>query len=148
MRVAIVLAILAIFLSLGGCSQKRHVAYVEPLPALPPSSRDTEPATITTKTYANVESSLSDTRSVGRQPPSVPDRKRVTREAVSPRGDTPSLASNKDWSARIITPSVARESEVKFATVQEKAERVGVENLTEVDIEGLSYNQIRQLRGY
>ena len=35
-----------------------------------------------------------------------------------------------------------------FASIQAKAERVGVEHLTQADIEGLSYDQIQELRGY
>lgn len=35
-----------------------------------------------------------------------------------------------------------------FELAQAKAERIGVENLTEDDIEGLSFDQIQELRGY
>jgi hypothetical protein len=43
---------------------------------------------------------------------------------------------------------VGQEAEGKFKAAQAKAARVGVENLTEKDIEGLSFEQIKQLRGY
>ena len=36
----------------------------------------------------------------------------------------------------------------KFKAAQAKAEKVGVHKLTQEDIEGLSYEQIKQLRGY
>ena len=39
-------------------------------------------------------------------------------------------------------------AEAKFKTAQAKAQRDGVETLTQKDIEGLSLEQIKQLRGY
>jgi hypothetical protein len=39
-------------------------------------------------------------------------------------------------------------SETKFKAAQGKAQRDGVETLTQKDIEGLSLEQIKQLRGY
>jgi hypothetical protein len=44
--------------------------------------------------------------------------------------------------------AVKQDSEVKFKTAQAKAKRDGVQTLTQKDIEGLSYEQIKQLRGY
>ena len=44
--------------------------------------------------------------------------------------------------------SVETESESKFKAAQTKAEKVGIHKLTQEDIEGLSYEQIKQLRGY
>ena len=38
--------------------------------------------------------------------------------------------------------------EAKFKAAQEKANRDGVQTLTQGDIEGLSYDQIKELRGY
>jgi hypothetical protein len=39
-------------------------------------------------------------------------------------------------------------AEAKFEAVQVKAKKLGVHQLTQEDIEGLSYDQIKQLRGY
>ena len=39
-------------------------------------------------------------------------------------------------------------AEAKFKTAQAKAQKNGVETLTHEDIEGLSIEQIKQLRGY
>lgn len=44
--------------------------------------------------------------------------------------------------------AVKQDSEVKFKAAQTKAKRDGVQMLTQKDIEGLSYEQIKQLRGY
>jgi hypothetical protein len=46
------------------------------------------------------------------------------------------------------TGEVKQDSEVKFKAAQAKAKRDGVQTLTQKDIEGLSYEQIKQLRGY
>ena len=43
---------------------------------------------------------------------------------------------------------VGQEAEAKFKAAQTKATKVGVENLTQRDIDGLSFEQIKQLRGY
>jgi hypothetical protein len=44
--------------------------------------------------------------------------------------------------------SVDAQTESKFKAAQAKAEKVGVQELTQEDIEGLSAEQIKQLRGY
>jgi hypothetical protein len=43
---------------------------------------------------------------------------------------------------------VKQDPDARFKAVQAKAKRVGVERLTQKDIEGLSPEQIKQLRGY
>ena len=43
---------------------------------------------------------------------------------------------------------VGAEADTKFQAAQAKARRDGVETLTQKDIEGLSLEQIKQLRGY
>ena len=44
-------------------------------------------------------------------------------------------------------PGVVGEEAAKFKAAQERAAKVGVENLTKKDIDGLSYEQIKELRG-
>jgi len=44
--------------------------------------------------------------------------------------------------------AVDRKSEAKFKAAQAKAEKLGVHKLTGQGIEGLSREQLRQLRGY
>ena len=46
------------------------------------------------------------------------------------------------------TDSVETEADSKFKAAQAKAAKVGVQKLTQEDIEGLSNEQIKQLRGY
>jgi hypothetical protein len=47
-----------------------------------------------------------------------------------------------------LTGAVEPRVDVKFKAAQAKAKRDGVQNLTQKDIEGLSHEQIKQLRGY
>jgi hypothetical protein len=50
--------------------------------------------------------------------------------------------------ATIHTGNVAQELEARFKSAQAKATKVGVENLTKEDIDGLSSAQLKELRGY
>lgn len=50
--------------------------------------------------------------------------------------------------ARPAAAPVKPDPDARFKAVQAKAKRVGVERLTQKDIEGLSPEQIKQLRGY
>jgi len=52
-----------------------------------------------------------------------------------------------DWGA-LVASDAGGNAEMRFDLAQAKADRIGVENLTEADIEGLSFNQIQELRGY
>jgi hypothetical protein len=54
------------------------------------------------------------------------------------------LKDSKAKCRDIIGPGVA----AKFEAAQAKAKKNGVETLTRDDIDGLSYEQIKQLRGY
>ena len=49
---------------------------------------------------------------------------------------------------KIRTDNVEQELVAKFKAAQAKATRVGVENLTKEDIDGLSSAQLKELRGY
>jgi hypothetical protein len=72
-----------------------------------------------------------------------------------PRSNTPPHAAANGQQPRstmaktaAATSAVEQDSNVKFKAAQAKAKRDGVQTLTQKDIEGLSYEQIKQLRGY
>jgi hypothetical protein len=46
------------------------------------------------------------------------------------------------------TDAVEQKSEATFRAAQAKAEKLGVHKLTQQDIDGLSREQLKQLRGY
>jgi hypothetical protein len=114
MRVAVLVAVLTMFVCLGGCARNAEVAYVDP-PPTPPHSY----ASATSTTPAPTQLQQRGSRS------------------------TPSA----HWNTIVVTNAVEK-AEPLFDRVEAKAEIVGVENLTQADIKGLSYDQIRKLRGY
>ena len=116
MRVAVILALLTIFVSLVGCARKPDVTYVD-LPPVAPIAHSAEP-----------------------DPASKATR-------VLARNDGSSGAARNEWNTRGANNG-ASESVFKFAAVQAKAQQLGVEHLTRADIDGLSFDQIQQLRGY
>lgn len=60
----------------------------------------------------------------------------------------PRPSAKQSTPVKIRTGNVEQELEVKFKSVQAKATKVGVENLTKEDIDGLSSAQLKELRGY
>jgi hypothetical protein len=150
MRIVIVLAVMAIFFALGGCARKTQVAYVEPLP-MPaqsyPSETDSTAVRARELGSARSESQPSAKPNAPSRPPLIPDRRLSNSGSESPLRESPSLPPDIPWNTRVLSNNIETET-VKFKRIQAKAERVGVEHLTRADIEGLSYDQIRQLRGY
>ena len=63
--------------------------------------------------------------------------------AYGPRG-----GAKQSTPVKIRTDNVEPELVVKFKAAQVKATKVGVENLTKEDIDGLSSAQLKELRGY
>lgn len=94
-----------------------------------------------------------DGRAVNRPPPRTPN---WYSNRAYPRSKTPPHAA--DWqrpeparsttAKTAATGAVKQDADVKFKAAQAKAKRDGVQTLTQKDIEGLSYEQIKQLRGY
>jgi hypothetical protein len=88
-------------------------------------------------------------------PPPAPDRteNRIYPGPKAPsagdqeRRPTPVRSATAKTGPAAVTP-VKQDPNAKFKAVQAKAKRVGVEQLTQKDIEGLSFEQIKQLRGY
>ena len=68
------------------------------------------------------------------------------RSPVAAYGPRPSTKQSSP--VKIRTGNVEQELEVKFKSAQAKATKVGVENLTKEDIDGLSSAQLKELRGY
>jgi len=61
-------------------------------------------------------------------------------------GDGPSAEPRSGNTS--VADAAAEETETQFDLIRAKAERVGVEHLTQADIEGLSFDEIQELRGY
>jgi hypothetical protein len=89
-----------------------------------------------------------------RPPPPAPDRT-GNRVYPGPKAQPAGEQERRPAPTRSATantgPAAApgkQDPNAKFKAVQAKAKRVGVEQLTQKDIEGLTYEQIKQLRGY
>jgi hypothetical protein len=88
-------------------------------------------------------------------PPPAPDRtgnRAYPGPKAPPAGDqerrpAPTRSATAKTGPAVATP-VKQDPSAKFKAAQAKAKRIGVEQLTQKDIEGLSYEQIKQLRGY
>jgi hypothetical protein len=68
--------------------------------------------------------------------------------AHAAEGQRPGPLRSATGKTGILTAAVEPKVDVKFKAAQAKAKRDGVQNLTQRDIEGLSREQIKQLRGY
>jgi hypothetical protein len=61
------------------------------------------------------------------------------------------LRAKSEWPdvVKLLTDAIEQEAEVKFKAAQAKANQLGgVHKLTRKDIEGLSDEQVKKLRGY
>ena len=126
--------------------------YDGPVAYGPPHSYRAPPGSYRPRSYGAPESYRP--RSYGATP-QAPDR---DGNRAYPRPKTPPPAAayerrpapTRSATAKTgpVTAPVKQEADARFKAVQAKAKRVGVQMLTQKDIEGLSYEQIKQLRGY
>jgi hypothetical protein len=149
MRVLCAFVLLAISLSLSGCSRPHQVAYAKPLPSSweIPQSRPSPPK-------RHKASSAEPDQAISQRPKRIRTTSaRKPRESTQP-SSVPPLPSRKpeDQSptsaSRDSSGTVEPEAEAKFKAAEAKARREGVHSLTSEDIQGLSPDQIKELRGY
>jgi hypothetical protein len=153
MCVVVALGVFAVFLGLGGCSHHNQGAYVEPPPSalrhpIKASAVETYPLPTRRQERQSRMLPVGDfpkpTKLSSVKPPPLPLRELPKPTKLS-SAELPPLPVRKPQKALDV---VGQEAEVKFKAAQAKAAKVGVENLTERDIDGLSFEQIKQLRGY
>ena len=153
MCVVVALGVFAVFLTLGGCSHHNQGAHVEPAPSAlrhPIKASAVETYPLPTRRQER-ESRMPAVRDLPKPTKlsSVKLRPLPVREFPEPTklssAEPPPLPIRKPQKALDV---VGQEAEAKFRAAQAKAAKVGVENLTERDIDGLSFEQIKQLRGY
>lgn len=171
MRVLFTFIVLVVSLSLSGCSRPHQAAHAKPLPSRweNPQSRPSPPKRTkasSAKSSKAVSQRPKRTRATSGKPTQVV---RKLPESTGP-SSVPPLPPRKPELAHIKSPATDAESppplpprkseqsgdsrehavepEGKFMAAQEKAKREGVHSLTSEDIEGLSDEQIKQLRGY
>jgi hypothetical protein len=179
MRVIIALIVVAVFLSLGGCSRNNQRAYAKPMPSAAPQystrASSEKPPTLPARKFAKARAPRppSGSPSVSGLPPAIA-KHYVAQDTVgncavvdskpgaglkiiggysslevANKALKNSKSKCKDVVGRgVLNDAVEQESEVKFKAAQAKAQKLGVHQLTQEDIEGLSSEQIKQLRGY
>ena len=160
MRVLFAFIVLAISLSLSGCSRPHQAAHAKPLGWGNPQSRQSPPKRTkvsSPKPRQAVSQRPKRTRATSGKPTQVV---RKLPESTGPSSVPPLPPKKPATDAESPPPLPPRKSEPgdshehavkangKFVTAKEKAQREGVHSLTSEDIEGLSDEQIKQLRGY
>ena len=151
MRVFIALGFLAVCLSLGGCSRPSKIAYATPLPApRPQTTKTVKPSQLpVTKTAAPAKVSAVKSAKVSAVKQSSPVRaEKVPVPSKTSEVKLPPLPESKSPQAGDISVHPVTNAQAKFKAAQEKAKLSGVHTLTQEDIEGLSYEHIKELRGY
>jgi cell division septation protein DedD len=131
MRVIIAFAVLVLPLSMGGCARSHQAAYAKPITSpLPARARQPSSSLPATK--------LPEPTKVSSEARSVPEPTKVSsvtpvpvRKPQAPPG------------------AVERGAEDKLKAARAKAEKLGgIHKLTQGDIDGLTSEQLKQLRGY
>jgi hypothetical protein len=153
MCVVVALGVFAVFLTLGGCCHHNQGAYVEPGPSalrhpIKASAVETYPLPTRRQERQSRMPAVRDlpkpTKLSSVKPPPMPV-KELPKPTKLSSAEPPPLPVRKPQKALDV---VGQKAEAKFKAAQAKAAKVGVENLTERDINGLSFEQIKQLRGY
>jgi hypothetical protein len=156
MCVVVALGVFAVSLTLCGCSPYNEGAYVE----APPSALwHPIKASAVKSPSPPVRKLREPTKTSSLKPPPLPVRRLREATEVSSLKPPPlplrkpqQVQSPMALSASPSPPrgagAVGQEAEVKFKAAQAKAKLGGVHTLTQKDIEGLSLEQIKQLRGY
>jgi hypothetical protein len=116
----VVVLVLIVFIPSCGCARKAEIAYADLSP---------------TRSYNSASAAL------------VPTRMLAESKSSLRYGGSRSRPSETDWNTSVVVNAIEKPENL-FDKVQAKAEKVGVENLTQADIQGLSYEQIQKLRGY
>ena len=156
MRVLFAFTVLAISLSLSGCCRPHQAAYAKPLPSSweNPQSRPSPPKRTkasSAKPPQPVSQRPKRTRAISAKPTQVV---RKPPESTQPSSVPPLPPRKPEHDHSATSPSregsgtVEQETVAKFKAAEAKAKREGVHSLTSEDIEGLSDEQIKQLRGY
>jgi hypothetical protein len=155
MCVVVALGVFAVSLTLCGCSPYNEGAYVE----APPSALRHPIKASAVSSPPPVRKLRETTKASAVKPPPLPVRRLREASEVSSLKPPPlplrkpqQIQSPMALSASPSPPrgagAVGQEAEVKFKAAQAKAKLGGVHTLTQKDIDGLSLEQIKQLRGY
>jgi hypothetical protein len=158
MRVIIAVIVLVLSFPLSGCCRPQQAAYAKPLRSgwVNPQSRS-KPLKLIKASSAKPPHPVSKppqpTKASSVKPPQpvskVPEpTKASSAEPPAPQRKPEQPLTNATAPSREGSDTVEQETEAKFKAAQAKAKREGVDSLTREDIEGLSLEQLKELRGY
>ena len=159
MRVIIAVVILVLSFPLSGCCRPQQATYAKPLRSgwVNPQSRPKPPKLIkasSAKPPHPVSKPPQPTKASSVKPPQtvskVPERTKASsvEPPPPPQRKPEQPLTNATAPSREGSDTVEQETEAKFKAAQAKAKREGVDSLTRGDIEGLSLEQLKELRGY
>jgi hypothetical protein len=159
MRVVIAVVILAVSIPLNGCCRPQQAAYAKPNRSSweNPQARPRRPELIKASSVRAPPISkprqLIKANSVKPTQPvnTVPESTKASSlepSAPLPQRKPEQPPTNASVPSREGSNTVEQEREAKFKAAEAKAKREGVDSLTSEDIEGLSPEQLKELRGY
>jgi hypothetical protein len=128
MRVLLALLLLAMSFVTIGCARRDQATYVD----LPPEPLSAEPELQISSLSPPSPANSDARRSVDDSPRKAPEEKPAAKEQPAAQ----------------VVKEKHEESRMSFAAIQAKAQLLGVERLSKSDVEGLSFAQIQELRGY
>ena len=160
MRVVIAVVILAVSIPLNGCCRPQQAAYAKPNRSSweNPQARPRRPELIKASSV-RAPQPISKPRQLIKansvKPPqpvnTVPESTKASSAEPSaplPQRKPEQPPTNASVFSREGSNTVEQEREAKFKAAEAKAKREGVDSLTSEDIEGLSPQQLKELRGY
>jgi len=160
MRVVIAVVILAVSIPLNGCCRPQQAAYAKPNRSSweNPQARPRRPELIKASSVRAPQPiskprQLINANSVKPPQPvnTVPESTKASSAEPSaplPQRKPEQPPTNASVPSREGSNTVEQEREAKFKAAEAKAKREGVDSLTSEDIEGLSPEQLKELRGY
>jgi hypothetical protein len=160
MRVVIAVVILAVSIPLNGCCRPQQAAYAKPnrsnwvnpqarprRPDLIKASSVRPPQPISKPTAPNKQSLVKPPQPVSTaSEPTKGSRSEPSPQLPQRKPEQP--PTNASVPSREDSNTVEQERDAKFKAAQAKAKRQGVDALTREDIDDLSTEQLKALRGY
>ena len=159
MRVIIAVVILAVSFPLSSCCRPQQAAYAKAIrsswvtpqwrprpPKLIKASSVKPPQPINKPSQPTKASSVKPTQLV--RTPESTKASSAEPSAPLPQRKPEQPPTNASVPSREGSNTVEQEREAKFKAAEAKAKREGVDSLTSEDIEGLSPEQLKELRGY
>jgi hypothetical protein len=160
MRVVVAVVILAVSFPLNGCSRPQQAAYAKPLrsswvnpqsrpriPKMIKASSIKPPQPVTKPPAATKQSSVKPSQPVSTVPEPTKASSAETPPPL-PQRKPEQPPANASVPSREGSHTVEQERAAKFKAAEAKAKREGVDSLTREDIDGLSPEQLKELRGY